>query len=111
MSSAIARCWAARSAGPIRRYVMAADYATAWQTIGMRILALAALAVVVSVAPAFADPHVNKAAGVSIDVPKDWKLGGGGNAMVASDPKEEAAVSLIITDTGDVKKAADALDT
>jgi len=76
----------------------------------MRILALAALAVIVAVAPASADVHVNAAAKISVDVPKAWKLAGGGDRMVAADPKEEAAVTLIVTDTGDAKKALEQLD-
>jgi hypothetical protein len=76
----------------------------------MRILAIAALVVVAAVAPAFADVHTNAAAKISIDVPHDWKLGGGGNTMVAADPKEEAALTMIVTDTSDPKKAATLLD-
>jgi hypothetical protein len=76
----------------------------------MRILALAAFAVLVAVAPASADVHTNPAAKISVDVPKPWKLAGGGNAMVASDPKEEAAVSMVVTDTDDPKKALELLD-
>jgi hypothetical protein len=76
----------------------------------MRIFAIAAFAVIAAVAPASADVHVNGAAKISIDVPHDWKLAGGGNQMVAADPKEEAAVSLVVTDTDDPKKAADLMD-
>src|SRR5580765_2459018 len=76
----------------------------------MRTIALAAFAVIVAVAPARAEVYPNQKAGVSVDIPKDWKLTGGGDSGAASDPKEEAVVMLITSEATDMKKAGDALD-
>src|SRR5438874_909970 len=76
----------------------------------MRIAAIAAIAVIAAVAPASADVIPNKTAGVSVDIPKDWKKTGSGDSMAASDPKEEAVLMFIVSDGNDMKKAGDELD-
>jgi hypothetical protein len=74
----------------------------------MRILVIAAI--IAAVAPAYAEVFPNKEAGVSIDIPKDWKKTGSGSSVAISDPKEEAVLMLITSEGADMKKAGDALD-
>lgn len=95
-----------------RDNVTAAHYATTLHAMlpAMKFLALATLAVAAYVAPARADVHPNAEAGVSVDIPKSWKIGGQGAVMFASDPKEEAGLIFMVTDAGDMKKSGDQLD-
>ncbi len=71
--------------------------------------ALAVLAMLA--APAHADPIVNKLAGVSIDIPKAWKVQSvSEQQLAAADPTEEAGLLMTVADAADLKKAGDQLD-
>ena len=71
----------------------------------------ALLVLVAIAAAAHADPIVNKLAGVSIDIPKTWKVQSQSEQqLAAADPTEEAALLFAVVDAADLKKVTDQLD-
>ena len=70
------------------------------------------LAVVAFALPlaASAELKTHAAAHVEMDVPVGWKVGGQGDVMTITDPKQEVGLMLAVLDAGDLGKATAAID-
>ena len=57
-----------------------------------------------------AELKTHAAAHVEMDVPVGWKIGGQGDVMTITDPKQEVGLMLAVLDAGDLGKATAAID-